>query len=144
MAPARRAGRKSQSYLSVGARRGVVVLTIQASRVPTWNVKAFSGSRWGGVWGSVSHVPADGRPLPSHDHNGKFFCHGLGVVVLRTRGPLFGRCQVPENGRAQAIEVDPVGHTIRSESGHNRTIAEPDRLSRRRRMTSAMHHLSAA
>src|ERR1700722_11325384 len=88
--------------------------------------RAFSGSRWGGHWGghwgTVAAVPADGRSLAFHHHDGQLFGHGFAVHVLRTRGSLLGRGQVPENRRTQAIEVDPGGHVTRSGTGHNRTI----------------------
>ena len=83
--------------------------------------RVVSGSWWGSCWGTVAAVPADGRSPAFHHHGGQLFGHGFAVHVLRTRGSLLSRRQVPENRWTQAIEVDPGGHMNRSGTGHHRT-----------------------
>jgi hypothetical protein len=110
----------TQGYMAIALLQGLTSLITQANG-PTSCVGRISGSRWGSGWGAVPAVPANGRSPAFHHHDGQFFGHGFSVVVLRTRGPLLGRGQVPENRRGQAIEVDPGGHMTRSGMRHDRT-----------------------
>jgi hypothetical protein len=104
--------------LPVGSSRG----GLTSQYLAACSVGNFSGSRWGSRRGAVPLVPADGRSPAFHDHDGQFFGHGLGVVVLRPRGIFFGRGQMPENRWGQAIEVDPGGHNTRPAARHDRTL----------------------